>query len=40
MSSYFPWLKHCVNHFEVTNIGANHDLLDVFLKKVDDPEGL
>ena len=33
-------LQHCVNHFEVTNVGANHDLMDLFTEDVADPVGL
>ena len=38
MSDTFPWLQHCINHFEVTNIGANHDLMGLFAEELDDPE--
>ncbi len=40
MSDTFPWLQHCVNHFEVTNVGANHDLMGLFTEDVEDPVGL
>jgi len=40
MSDTFPWLSHCVNHFEVTNVGANHDLIDLFTEDVEDPVAL
>lgn len=40
MSDTFPWLQHCVNHFEVTNVGANHDLMDLFMEDVEDPIAL
>ncbi len=40
MNDSLPWLKHCINHFEVTNIGANHDLLDFFTEEIEDPETL
>lgn len=40
MSDCLPWLKYCINHFEVTNIGANHDLLDLFVEDIDEPVGL
>ena len=33
MNKKFSWLGHCLNHFEVTNVGANHDLMQLF----DDP---
>lgn len=26
LSKAFPWLKKCVNHFDVTDIGEQHDL--------------
>ena len=26
----YPWLNQCVNRFEVTNIGVNHDLIRLF----------
>lgn len=38
MSDTFPWLSSCVNHFEVTNVGANHDLMGLFTEDVEDPE--
>ena len=37
MSDTFPWLQHCVNHFEVTNVGANHDLMDLFVAEIETP---
>ena len=37
MNRSLPWLSKCVNHFEVTNIGANHDLLELFVAEIDDP---
>lgn len=40
MSDAFPWLQHCINHFEVTNVGANHDLMGLFVEDVDDPAAL
>ena len=40
MSDTFPWLQHCVKHFEVTNVGANHDLMDLFMEDVEDPIAL
>lgn len=36
MSQELPWLSHCVTHFEVTDIGENHDLLDIFQSSDDD----
>ena len=30
MNKEFPWLGYCLNHFEVTNVGANHDLMQLF----------
>lgn len=38
MSVTFPWLQFCMNHFEVTNIGTNHDLMELFMEEIDDPE--
>ncbi|MCR5727359.1 MAG: hypothetical protein K6G24_07825 [Lachnospiraceae bacterium] len=35
MNKEFPWLKFCMNRFEVTNIGANHDLMAVFDTDID-----
>ena len=26
------------NHFEVTNVGANHDLMELFTEEIDEPE--
>lgn len=40
MSDTFPWLQYCVNHFEVTNVGANHDLMELFTEDVTDPAAL
>lgn len=40
MNRTFPWLAKCVNHFEVTNIGANHDLVELFAEETDEPEPL
>lgn len=36
MSDTFPWLQYCVNHFEVTNVGANHDLMDMFAEEIEE----
>lgn len=33
MYAELPWLQPCVNHFEVTNIGLNHDLAILFSKE-------
>ncbi len=38
MRKQFPWLDKCLNHFEVTNIGANHDLMQLFSDKILEPE--
>ncbi len=38
MSREFPWLPYCLNHFEVTNIGTNHDLMQLFEETIQDPE--
>lgn len=40
MSKEFPWLGQCLNHFEVTNVGANHDLMQLFEKTLPEPESL
>ncbi len=40
MSDAFPWLQHCINHFEVTNVGANHDLMELFTEDIADPVGV
>ena len=37
MKVVLPWLKYCINHFEVTNIGANYDLLPLFDASIDEP---
>lgn len=33
MRRSFPWLKKCLNHFEVTDVGENHDLMILFQDK-------
>ena len=38
MSRELTWLPCCLNHFEVTNIGANHDLMQLFEETVPEPE--
>ena len=40
MSETFPWLQFCVNHFEVTNIGTNHDLMELFTEEIEVPSAL
>lgn len=35
MSEKLPWLQNCMNHFEVTNIGTNHDLMDLFTEDIE-----
>lgn len=37
MSNTFPWLQSCISHFEVTNIGTNHDLMNLFVEEIDEP---
>lgn len=32
LSNEFPWLKKCVNKFDVTNIAAQYDLTDIIDK--------
>lgn len=29
MSSKFTWLHKCINHFAVTNVGVNYNLIDI-----------
>ena len=31
---------YCVNHFEVTNIGTNHDLMELFTEEIEEPTEL
>lgn len=38
MSRELSWLPACLNHFEVTNIGAHHDLMQLFEEAVPEPE--
>lgn len=38
MSDKHTWLRHCIKHFEVTNVGANHDLMCLFNKEVPNAE--
>lgn len=33
-----PWFKQCVNHFEATDIGPHHNLVQLFAKKFKKPE--
>lgn len=40
MSRAFPWMDKSLNHFEVTNIGANHDLMQLFENEVVEPESI
>ena len=37
MRDALPWLGKSANHFEVTNIGANSDLMHVFVDVLEDP---
>ena len=37
MRDALPWLGKCANHFEVTNIGANSDLMHLFADAIEDP---
>ena len=30
MSDAFSWPQSCLTHFKVTNIGTNHDLMNLF----------
>ena len=34
------WLQYCVNHFEVTNIGTNHDVMELFTEEIEEPTEL
>lgn len=38
MKKEFSWLRHCLNHFEVTNVGANHDLMQLFGEPLPEPD--
>ena len=38
MNREFGWLGKCLNHFEVTNVGANHDLMQLFGDVVLEPD--
>lgn len=38
MSDEFPWLQQCLNHFEVTNVSTNHDLMNLFEQSVMEPD--
>ena len=38
MNKEFPWLGYCLNHFEVTNVGANHDLMQLFDEPFQEPK--
>ena len=40
MSRELPWLEKCMNHFDVTNVGANHDLMRLFEEVVPEPEAM
>lgn len=40
MNRSFPWLSKCVNHFEVTNVGANHDLRELLIEEIEEPEAI
>lgn len=40
MSREMEWLAPCLNHFEVTNVGANHDLMQLFDEAVPEPDML
>ena len=37
MSDIFLRLQYCVNHFEVTNVDANHDLMKLITEDIEDP---
>lgn len=38
MNKEFPWLGYCLSHFEVTNVGANHDLMQLFDEPFQEPK--
>ncbi len=40
MRQEFPWLDKCLNHFEVTNVGVNHDLMQLFDNDVVEPDDI
>lgn len=40
MKKEFPWLGQCLNHFEVTNVGANHDLMQLFGEPFSETENM
>lgn len=29
MANQMPWFSQCINHFEVTNVGTNYNLIDI-----------
>ena len=37
MSEVLPWFSACVNHFEVTNIGTNYNLVDILVPDTLEP---
>ena len=37
MRESLPWLGKSAAHFEVTNIGANSDLMNVLADSIEDP---
>lgn len=40
MSGELPWLAKCLNHFEVTNVGTNHDLMHLFEEPILEPDAM
>ena len=40
VSDIFSRLQYCVNHFEVTNVSANHDLIELITEDIEDSAGL
>ena len=40
MSRELKWLAPCLNHFEVTNVGANHDLMQLFEESIPEPDSI
>lgn len=40
MKQTFPWLQRSVNHFEVANLGKDHDLMTLFVPTDDSLKNL
>ena len=37
LSDALPWFSMCINHFEVTNIGTNYNLVDILIPDALEP---